>query len=228
MDRQSLKIRLKSISDSNSLIDLLSDYNAKKGVGVKSSSLGFDYLAHNVLKIFVDSSKSLNVLEFGSAGEGFLSTIFFDWHVQHAGDGKVVSVDISAIPKKEYGKLTRRTQFVVDDALNFIRNYKGNSFDLIYYDSLSIFFDSPLESMTHHLELFEKSQHLLNQGGYLVFDDSPLSLDLAMNDIDRDLLEKFEKKHGYLPGKGALVLMKADTMKMKKVFHAYALILKQI
>ena len=130
-------------------------------------------------------------------------------------------------PYKQYKKLTRKTQFVVDDALNFIQSYQGDRFDLIYYDSLSISFETPQQSMTHHLELYEKSKHLLNREGFLVFDDTPLSLDFAMSNTDKQLLMEFEKKYGFLPGKGALVLLKADAINMKKVFHAYALILTQ-
>lgn len=225
-DRFVLKFKLQSISDSNSLIWTLSNNKGEYG-GSNSTSLGFDYLAQNVLKTFIDEGKILNVLEFGSAGEGFLSTLFFDWHVQHAGGGKVITVDISSKPYKQYKKLTRKTQFVVDDALNFIQSYQGDRFDLIYYDSLSISFETPQQSMTHHLELYEKSKHLLNREGFLVFDDTPLSLDFAMSNTDKQLLMEFEKKYGFLPGKGALVLLKADAINMKKVFHAYALILTQ-
>jgi spermidine synthase len=146
--------------------------------------------------------------------------------VQNTGNGQVISVDISPTPQRLYRKLTKRTLWVVKDASEFIQSYTGTKFDFIYFDSMSISFESPQESMFHHLKLYEESKSLLNRGGYLVFDDTPKSLECALSEHDRKLLWKFRENNGFIPGKGALVLLEVDQENLETVFHDYALILR--
>jgi len=221
--RLSLAKQLRETKDQVSLIRILNQREA----GLSATTLGFWFIADHFLKSYLEENTSLRVLEFGSAGEGFLSTIFFDWHAQRTPDGSVVSIDISRKPKREYKSVTKKTLFVVDDALNYIKQLNGEKFDVIYFDSMSIFFENPWPSMVHHSELFANSIHLLKDNGILVFDDTPSSLDAALSDLDRELMEKFEEINGFLPGKGALVLREIDKHRLRKVFHEYALVLKR-
>lgn len=80
--------------------------------------------------------------------------------------------------------------------------------------------------MNHHLKLFKESRNLLNRGGYLVFDDTPISPECALSDYDRKLLEKFQNNNTFVPGKGALVNLDLDKQNLETVFHNYALILR--
>ena len=218
-----LLIQLKKTNNQVTLIKILNTRETR----LNATTLGFQFLADYHLKSFLEKSKNLNVLEFGSAGEGFLSTIFFDWHAQRTPKGSVVSIDVSRKPRREYRLLTKKTLFVVDDALNYIKHLGEPRFDVIYFDSMSIHFENPWPSMLHHFELFLDSFRLLKEDGILVFDDTPSSLDYALSDLDRELMNKFQEINGFLPGKGALVLRELNKHSLKKAFHEYALVLKR-
>lgn len=218
-----LLIQLKKINNQDTLIKILNTRETR----LNATSLGFQFLADYFLKSFLEKNKSLKVLEFGSAGEGFLSTIFFDWHARRTTKGSVISIDVSKKPRREYRLLTKKTLFVVDDALNYIKQLEETKFDVIYFDSMSINFENPWPSMVHHLKLFLDSFHLLKEDGILVFDDTPSNLDCALSNLDRELMNKFEEINGFLPGKGALVLREIDKHYLGKAFHEYALVLKR-
>jgi len=123
---QNLRELFRKVDNANSLRDVVSileDFSKRP-----SGPLGFNFLID-----LLDSEyyPKLRILEFGSLGEGFLSTIFFDQYVERFGSF-VTSVDIDIYPKKTFGAHLKSTRFVVQDDILFASKATGLIYDLVY------------------------------------------------------------------------------------------------
>ena len=196
---------------------------------ISSKESGFHYVA---FQLHSKRSATMRVLEFGSAGRGFLSTVFFDWIVtnlrnERKVNGDVISIDISSRPKRKFSRLLKRTDFVVTDAFEWIKNYTGPKFDLIYYDSKDIDFAHPGPSMNHHFELFQSSIKFAEKDAILFFDDTPLNESYAQSKVDYEKILRAKEEFGFVPGKGRLALEELQKLNLGRiVFWEYAAVVK--
>lgn len=99
--------------------------------------------------------------------------------------------------------------------------------DLIYLDSWDVNWKDPLPSAIHGLNEFLTILPSLKKGSIILVDDTPLNKEI-MKEIQPSHVESFvlsEKKYGFPPGKGSLIKIFLEHLKIgKKIAHCYQLL----
>lgn len=214
-----LKLVMNRISKSASLEQvnhILQDFS-----GRHSHPLGFKFILDY---LETKQNPPLKILEFGSCGEGFLSTVFFNQYVKMFGYS-LTSVDIDSTPRRRFKKYLKNTEFVVSDDILFARKLKDVKFDLVYFDSVSIDFINPVRSMIHHKELFSLVFPYLAEDAIVIFDDTPKTIQDISSEVDSKKAALFQKQNGYMPGKGTMII---NEKKFSVLFWEYACILRRV
>ena len=154
--------------------------------------------------------RSSVLLETGSSAWGTNSSLLFDSYVNSFG-GLFQSVDIRAEPMYTLSaKCSPHSTFFCDDSVAFLHKYTKRTakIDLAYLDSWDVDFENPLPSAIHGLHEFLVILPLLRErGGLLLIDDTPVDSNV-MHKVQPQHLSGYEyflSKHGFPPGKGALV-----------------------
>lgn len=213
-----LKLVMKQIEESENLksVNQILQYFS----GRQSRPLGFQFIIEYLEK---RENPPLRILEFGSCGEGFLSTVFFNKYVRLFGQS-LTSVDIDSKPQRRFKKYLKNTEFVVSDDIQFARKLTNIKYDLVYFDSISIDFGNPSESMIHHKELFSLVFPNLAEEAIVIFDDSPKTIQDIPSEVDSKKAALFQKTQGFMPGKGAMII---NEKKFSVLFWEYACILRR-
>lgn len=176
--------------------------------------------------------KQALIIETGTSAWGVDSTRLFDAYVKLFG-GKFLSVDLRHEPSDRLeNQICERTQLYVSDSVEFLHNLKKSlqdfSFaDLIYLDSYDVDLNNPEPSAMHGLREWEALAPLLRSGSMILIDDTPLRADMFHQKIYVKLAKAWEAEHGYVPGKGALILEKLkEDPNYEVVYHGYNVLIK--
>ena len=187
-----------------------------------------DHICRNGLELAIRmlECKPAYIVETGTSAWGTDSTRLFAAYVNSFG-GKFLSVDIRPDPKKELGNLGPKTQLSISDSVIFLRELNllnhRDRVDLLYLDSFDLDMSDPGPSMEHGLAEWHAARSLLKSGTIIVIDDTPSKNSLLFS--QRDPALEYEKKHGFIPGKGALVLQDLDFLKNTSIkLHEYNLV----
>lgn len=132
-------------------------------IQIKSNEIGFtmpsDIYVGTLLKTLISSKLKSNFLELGTGIGLSLSWMIDGMDV----DSKIISVDndpkLIAIAKQYFGH-DSRVELVCADGSEWIKNYKGNRFDLIFADAWPGKYSEIDEVLA-----------LINVGGFYVIDD---------------------------------------------------------
>ena len=157
----------------------------------KCAKIGFnmpsDYYIGTLLRSLVASKPGGNFLELGT-GIGLSLSWMIDGMDKNS---KIISIDNDSelidIVKEYFGK-DKRVSLLCTDGGPWIRNYKGNHFDLIFADSWP--------GKYHELE---ETLELLKPGGFYLIDDmNPQTNWPAGHDSKaKDLAEYLERREGF-------------------------------
>jgi hypothetical protein len=169
------------------------------------------------------------IVETGSSAWGVQSSQLFDSFVQSFG-GRFATVDNRQEASDQLqGKLGEQSQTFVDDSVNFLNQFQlplgYEAISLLYLDSYDLDVDAPWPSMNHGLEEFKAAQRLLAPGSLVLIDDTPI--DPSLWGWTGPAWEFFYK-HGFVPGKGALVLQSSLMRDYKVLYHHYSVLLRKI
>ena len=208
-----LAFQLKHCKSVNDVIDMhfdnwsISNHESKPGL-----SKALCYFQKN----------SINIMETGTSAYGCESTRLFDFYIRKFG-GTLISVDISAYPKKKLRfQTTKATYLKVGDSVDFLESRKYlnliSSIDLCYFDSFDLDWHNPLDSANHALSEFKAIEHHLSSKAVIVIDDTPNSIELVPIEARKQAM-LFRDKFGVLPGKGALILNEIKTNKSWNIIH---------
>lgn len=167
------------------------------------------------------------IFETGTSAYGVDSSRLFD-QVVTRNSGKFISVDINSQPSKSLlFQHSRRSNFYVDDSVNFIDSTLKSlidHIDLCYLDSWDVDWSDPLPSAEHGLREFDAVRSFLFPGSILVIDDTPSDLELIPSPNRATAIE-FESKYGVLPGKGAFIVKLLQSEGFAEVIsHEYNLV----
>jgi predicted O-methyltransferase YrrM len=135
------------------------EYNKIKEATVELQfSMASDLYTGSLLKTLVASKPSGRFLELGT-GTGLATA----WLVAGMGsNSSLVTVEnneLLIVVAKKYIN-DNRVDFVLTDGYEWIRNYKGEKFDLIFADA-----------MPGKYDLFDETINMLNSNGYYIIDD---------------------------------------------------------
>jgi len=153
--------------------------------------------------------RPLTIIETGTSAWGTDSSRLWDAYVQRFG-GEFWSVDLSEAPSRRLSKqVCERTQLVVQDSVSFLQAFVAQdplrTVDLCYLDSWDVDWADPQASMEHGLAEFQAIAPLLHSGSILLIDDTPTALEFVPA-AHLEQAKRFLAQHGFLPGKGALVM----------------------
>ena len=151
----------------------------------------------------------LTIIETGTSAWGTDSTRLWDGYVQRFG-GELWSVDLSDAPSRRLAEqVCARTHLVVQDSVSFLTEFVAEhperTVDICYLDSWDVDWADPDASMEHGLAEYRAVEPLLRSGSVLLIDDTPTA-PTFVPPAHRGRAEDFQGRHGFLPGKGALVL----------------------
>jgi len=169
------------------------------------------------------------IFETGTSAYGVDSSRLFD-RIASKLSGIFISVDINPQPKRALlFQHSKRSKFYVLDSVTFIKNTLPklvDHVDLCYLDSWDVDWSNPLASAVHGLNEFDAVKNFLQPNSILIIDDTPCSIELVPDPF-KDVASKFEKEHGVLPGKGALILKQLVVEDFADIIsHEYNLVLK--
>ena len=121
-------------------------------------NMASDLRTGSLLKTLVASKPSGRILELGT-GSGLATSWILEGMDQ---DSKLVTVENNEqlLDVAKQNLPDERVKFVLADGYEWIVNYKGKKFDLIFADA-----------MPGKYDLFEEALSLLNVGGFYVIDD---------------------------------------------------------
>jgi predicted O-methyltransferase YrrM len=130
----------------------------KDDTGRLSFQMNSDLLAGSLLKTLVASRKSGRILELGTGG-GLATSWILDGMDQQT---KLFTIENNAalleIAREQLAD--PRIEFILVDGYKWLKEYRGEKFDLIFADA-----------MPGKYDLFEETIQLLKTGGFYVIDD---------------------------------------------------------
>jgi hypothetical protein len=162
------------------------------------------------------------ILETGSSAWGTDSSRLFDSYVSTFGGG-FWSVDLRLQPMlKLRSGLSQSTTLYCDDSVRFLqrwlRQHGSGALDLVYLDSLDLDISDPVPSAVHGLREFFAIRPALKDGGLLLVDDTPASVELLPEPVQAAARD-FEARYGIVPGKGMFIELylagRADVVKLR-------------
>jgi hypothetical protein len=164
------------------------------------------------------------ILETGTSAWGTDSSRLWASYVRSCG-GSFATVDIRTEPSATLPDLNGVAQFHVGDSIQFLHDFKFpsefSSVDLVYLDSWDLDLSDPDPSMEHGLAEWKATERLLGKGSVVMIDDTPIEAHLL-----GPLGLEFYRSHGFVPGKGALVLQEQGILRrFDVIYHHYNLVL---
>ncbi|MEX2527838.1 MAG: hypothetical protein WEA09_09405 [Gemmatimonadota bacterium] len=167
------------------------------------------------------------IVETGSSAWGTNSSLLFDAYVNSFG-GRFETVDIRLQPSLTLrGQCTKRTRLHCQDSVAFLRTWadrQHTNLDLVYLDSWDVDWADPIPSAMHGLAEFLAIEGQLRPGSLLLVDDTPADASVMRRVQPRHVgaFEQGMAKHGFPPGKGALIkLLLEGTGRGKLLAHDY-------
>jgi predicted O-methyltransferase YrrM len=133
-----------------------------KNIATATMQLDFnmasDLYTGSLLKTLVASKHSARILELGT-GSGLATSWIVDGMDKNS---LLVTVENNAmlLSIAQQNLKDKRIEFVLEDGYTWLKEYKGERFDLIFADA-----------MPGKYDLFEEAFALLNNGGFYVIDD---------------------------------------------------------
>lgn len=126
-----------------------------------SFNMASDLYTGSLLKTLVASKKAGRILELGT-GTGLATSWITSGMDQ---DSLLVTVENNAmlLSIARQNLEDKRIEFILEDGYTWLKEYKGEKFDLIFADA-----------MPGKYDLFEETFALLNNGGFYVIDDMML------------------------------------------------------
>ncbi len=130
----------------------------EEATGRLAFNMNSDLYTGSLLKTLVASKKSGRILELGTGGG--LAT---SWIIEGMDkESKLVTIEnnsaLLSIAKQQLAD--PRIEFVLADGYEWLKNYTGEKFDLVFADA-----------MPGKYDLFEEAINLLKQGGFYIIDD---------------------------------------------------------
>jgi predicted O-methyltransferase YrrM len=152
--------------------------------GKMSFNMNSDLFTGSLLKTLVASRKSGRILELGTGGG--LAT---SWILEGMdGQTKLITVENNAallgIARQQLPD--KRIEFVLADGYEWLKQYAGEKFDLIFADA-----------MPGKYDLFEETIALLKSGGFYLIDDMLAQPNWPAGHAERvaDFINKLERRH---------------------------------
>jgi predicted O-methyltransferase YrrM len=143
----------------NNFYDIPLPY-AKIAEATKELKFGMasDLYTGSLLKTLIASKPGGYFLELGT-GSGLATSWMLDGMDEHA---RLLSIDNNELllAIAQDGLRDKRIQFILEDGYEWIKNYTGEPFDLIFADA-----------MPGKYELFEETIAFLKEGGFYIIDD---------------------------------------------------------
>jgi predicted O-methyltransferase YrrM len=143
----------------NNFYDIPLPY-AKIAEATKKLKFGMasDLYTGSLLKTLIASKPGGLFLELGT-GSGLATSWIVDGMDEQA---RLISIDNNELLQAvaQDGLMDKRIQFILQDGYEWIKNYKGQRFDLIFADA-----------MPGKYELFDETIAFLNEGGFYIIDD---------------------------------------------------------
>lgn len=170
------------------------------------------------------------ILETGTSAWGTDSTRLWDAYVRTFG-GHFWSVDLSAERGRRLrDQLSASSTLIAMDSVDFIESWveahPDGYLDLVYLDSWDVDWADPLPSAAHGLKEWNAVQPALKTGSLVVIDDTPSDIS-HIPPQNHHVAGLFQKEHGVLPGKGALVLAQSDLQShFELLYHHYNVVLR--
>jgi predicted O-methyltransferase YrrM len=148
-----------------------------------SFNMNSDLYTGSLLKTLVASRKNGTILELGTGGG--LAT---SWILEGMDKGtRLITIENNAvlldIAKQQLADL--RIEFVLADGYEWLKNYTGEKFDLVFADA-----------MPGKYDLFDETINLLKQGGFYIIDDMMPQSNWPEGHEDRvnDFIKKLETR----------------------------------
>jgi predicted O-methyltransferase YrrM len=143
----------------STVINIPSQYEAIAGA---TKSIDFnmasDLYTGSLLKTLVASKQNARILELGT-GSGLATS----WIVDRMDENSLlitVENNTMLLSIAQQNLKDKRIEFVLEDGYAWLKEYKGEKFDLIFADA-----------MPGKYDLFEEAFALLNNGGFYIIDD---------------------------------------------------------
>jgi len=143
----------------NIFTDIPIQYNSiAKATKALAFNMASDLYTGSLLKTLVASKGAASILELGTGSGLATSWIVAGMHK----DAKLVTVDNNALlmDVAKQNLPDERIRFICADGYEWLKNYKGEKFDLIFADA-----------MPGKYDLFEEAFAMLNVGGFYIIDD---------------------------------------------------------
>ena len=200
---RSLRIRITEFQD---LDDLIKRHYQTWSEEHHMSRPGLEIALHHAIN-------SKQIIETGTSAWGCDSSRLFDSFARFV-NANFVSVDIrSAASEWLKFQVTKNTQFYVGDSVYFLQSVYPEHFDttidLAYLDSFDLDLSNPLPSELHGLEEFRSVLKYSKTGTIIVVDDTRCSVN-EFPPEHRELVERYVKNTGRIPGKGSLILQRIN------------------
>src|SRR5450432_1387379 len=151
--------------------------------GRMSFNMNSDVYTGSLLKTLVASKKSGRILELGTGG-GLATSWILAGMDEHA---KLVTIENNPALLDIAKELLRdtRIEFVLANGYEWLKNYTGEKFDLVFADA-----------MPGKYDLFDETINLLKQGGFYIIDDMKPQSNWPEGHEDRvsDFIKKLETR----------------------------------
>lgn len=185
---------------------------------------GLDHVNFELFKIITRElgGKPANIVETGTSAWGTDSTRYWNTYITLFG-GHLTSVDI----RPEAGillkhQLSRNTDLVTSDSVDYLRKNKFNQVNVFYFDSADVDWSNPEFSIEHGLAELLAVIDDLEPNQIIIFDDTPKSHQYVEENL-KPFVRRFEQEHGFTPGKGGKAIkLLMDNFEIKVLFHEYA------
>lgn len=207
---------------------------SKKGLGKWRHVCHYSF--QRLLLELATLDRPLKIVETGSSAHGTNSSkLFFGIVDLLGGDFDTVDLNpdttkrVQALLETDFPQLANRARCHNGDSVDFIRQFKG-AIDVAYLDSYDLYPGIFRESEQHGLAEFDGIVDKLSDTAYVLIDDTPRTRGIfeKMNDAAfMSAVDEHVRSHGYLPGKGALVLKAImNDSRFTVLYHEYQLLIK--
>lgn len=193
-----------------------------------------NHINKNVItKILKTIKKGSILVETGVACYGTNSTILFD-DFCNSKKCNLFTCDIRLQPIVNLNKiLSNKTTLFKMNSLQFLKILKKKNVnaDFIYLDSFDLEPGQFNLCIKHGYNEFLLADKILNKGGLILIDDTPLNLKVCEKIFSKqnyNAIEKFYLNKKFIPGKGALVKKRIlNSGRYKILYNEYSLLLQK-